>query len=109
MIEMVVKALTPPRGMGLGDHTIGGGGLGNREPGSYIYIYIYSIYMYTYLYHVGICCNMSQYVTTCCNWKDLRELGGQKAKKNEQLCYFAVKLRKHLRCLNPNAPVPQCS
>ena len=25
--------------MGLGDHTIGGGGLGNREPGSYIYIY----------------------------------------------------------------------
>ena len=31
MVEMVVKAPTPP--------TMGGG-LGNREPGSYIYIYI---------------------------------------------------------------------
>ena len=42
---MVVKALTPPPGHGPGGpYHWGGGGLGNREPGSYIivqYIYIY--------------------------------------------------------------------
>ena len=47
MVEMEVKAPTPP-GLGLGDHTIGGGGLGNREPGSYIHIinYIYKSFLH---------------------------------------------------------------
>ena len=46
MVEMVVKALTPPGGMGLGDHTMGVGGGGTGKPGTgliYIYIYIYEI------------------------------------------------------------------
>ena len=37
VVEMVVKALTPPRGMGLGDHTIGGGG--GWETGSRAHIW----------------------------------------------------------------------
>ena len=40
MVEMEVKAPTPPRAWAWGTIPLGGGGLGNREPGSYIYIYI---------------------------------------------------------------------
>ena len=49
MVEMEVKAPTPPPCLGLGDHTIGGGGLGNREPGSYIYAHIW-----TYMHWIEI-------------------------------------------------------
>ena len=39
MVEMEVKAPTPPPGPGPGGpYHWGGGGLGNREPGSYIYV-----------------------------------------------------------------------